>query len=388
VKRAIAAVAGALASLVLASPAAAALSPPELFVRLQSWDTHEAVSDWIPLASAPAVDYLGGYDIGYRLQDSGQPNQYQKVALTVTGVPDGQPTQPYNADPYCLAHVGTPGTIVDAGPELQFEGSGTYTVKVSLGTQGDDCLTGPASTASFTVTTHVEPVLVGGDIVRFRLKPLTGNPFVGIRAPDPPGGSGDVRCALNGKVQADGSVTGSKVVPEQADDLHSELTEDAFPQPGPWLCVTRGVAEGRDENFDRVDLGTSWSAPLTVPVLSDFRRYPARLAKVRRKSVQLQVKAEWPGVSNGGRASLTIRRITGCKRHKYRLRKAGTFRGHFGPKRLQLTLKRPRRGGYYIGTFAFGGTQFVRATTDPNPMLLHVGREFVEFAAGSELPRC
>jgi len=123
-------------------------------------------------------------------------------------------------------------------------------------------------------------------------------------------------------------------------------------------------------------------------VLSDFRRYPARLAKVRRKSVQLQVKAEWPGVSNGGRASLTIRRITGCKRHKYRLRKAGTFRGRFGPKRLQLTLERPGRGGFYIGTFAFGGTRYVRATTDPNPMLLHVGREFVEFATGSELPRC
>jgi hypothetical protein len=34
-------------------PPASALDAPEVFVRPQTWDTHEAAGDWIPLASAP-----------------------------------------------------------------------------------------------------------------------------------------------------------------------------------------------------------------------------------------------------------------------------------------------------------------------------------------------
>ena len=82
---------------------------------MQPWDTHEPVGDWIPLASAPALDYLGGYQIGYRLQASGEPNELQRVALTVAGVPDGQPSQPYNAPPYCVTRAGAVGSIVAAG---------------------------------------------------------------------------------------------------------------------------------------------------------------------------------------------------------------------------------------------------------------------------------
>ena len=57
-------VAGVVASLVLAGPASAAA--PELFVRTQTWDTHEETGAWMPLASAPSLNYLGGYEIGYR----------------------------------------------------------------------------------------------------------------------------------------------------------------------------------------------------------------------------------------------------------------------------------------------------------------------------------
>ena len=64
--RVLAAVAGVLASVVAAAPAAA-FRAPELFVRTQRWDTHEETGAWIPLASAPALNYLGGYEIGYRL---------------------------------------------------------------------------------------------------------------------------------------------------------------------------------------------------------------------------------------------------------------------------------------------------------------------------------
>ena len=62
--RLLAATAGILAGLFAAAPAGAALSPPELFVRPQPWETHEPVGDWVPLASAPALDYVGGYEIG------------------------------------------------------------------------------------------------------------------------------------------------------------------------------------------------------------------------------------------------------------------------------------------------------------------------------------
>ena len=92
-QRAAAALAGGLASLVLAAPAAA-LAPPELFVRLQG-EASEPVSDWMPLASGPALAWLGRYEIGYRLPQDG----FQRVALTVTGVPAGLPTQPYAATP-------------------------------------------------------------------------------------------------------------------------------------------------------------------------------------------------------------------------------------------------------------------------------------------------
>ncbi len=67
-------------------------------MRTQRWDTHEETGPWLPLASAPSFDYLGGYEIGYRLQAPG----FQRVALTITGVPDGSPTQPSNATPYCV----------------------------------------------------------------------------------------------------------------------------------------------------------------------------------------------------------------------------------------------------------------------------------------------
>ncbi|MGZ8649693.1 MAG: hypothetical protein ACXW08_13880, partial [Solirubrobacteraceae bacterium] len=54
------------------------------------------------------------------------------------------------------------GTSVAAGPELQFEGNGAYTVKVSVGPGSGgpaDCLSGPSTTASFGVDVHVAPTL-------------------------------------------------------------------------------------------------------------------------------------------------------------------------------------------------------------------------------------
>ena len=384
-----AAVAGLVASVALAAPASAAFAPPELFVRMQTWDTHEAASDWIPLASAPALNYLGGYEIGYRLQASGEPNEFQRVALTVAGTPDGQPTQPLADSPYCVGRAGTVGSIVAAGPELQFEGNGTYTVAVSVGpgTGGaDDCLSGPTTSASFSVDVHVAPSRAG-DPLSFRAVALPGDPFVGVQAPEPPGGQADVRCALDATVQPDGSVAGSAVVPG-GDFSHPTVPEFVFTRPGVWTCVARGTAEGLDDNLDTAVFGTPWSAPLAVEVRSDFRRRTGEIRRARSKRPRFTFTAEWPDVAAGGRGSVTLLRVRGCKGNRYRLRRIATHSGRFDATRLRVRMRRPRATGFYIGRFAFSGTHFLLPGVDPNPMFLLVRRHRVEFVIPREFPGC
>ncbi len=356
-----------LASLVLAAPALAA---PELYVRTQRWDTHEDKGPWLPLASAPAIDYLGGYQIGYKLETGG----FQTAALTVTSVPDGTPTQPANDPPGCAGRNGNAGDIVEVGSEIQFEGDGAYSVKASVALGGADCLTvGVSSTGSFSVPTRVAPLIVGQPLT-FRAKPLAANAFAGVRAPRPPGGFGDVRCSL-----------GAATVPD-ADDPHESLDESVFPRPGAWSCVARGTVEGVDENFDTLTFGTVLSAPVTVEVRSDFRRRLGKVAKPRSKRPRFTFKAEWPGLSKGGRATVTVSRVKGCKGKRFKLKKFGTFRGTFGAKNAQMRIKRPRTDGYYLGRFAFSGTRFIRAGVDPNPVYLAVENHRLGFA--SQFPGC
>jgi hypothetical protein len=366
VKCSLAALAGLAASLVLAAPAAAA---PELYVRTQSWDTHEDQGPWLPLASAPSLNYLGGYQIGYKLEAAG----FQKAALTVTGVPDGTPTQPYNDPPVCVGKFGSVGDIMEVGSEVQFEGDGTYSVKVSVGADDNCMTTGQSSTGSFSVPTMVAPEVVGQPLT-FRAKLLPGNPFVGVRVPDPPGGFAELRCTL-----------GSATVPDP-DLADAPLREDDFPRPGAWSCAARGLAEGRDENFDRAVFGTPFSAPLAVEVRSDFRRRLGKVSKPRSKRPRFTFKAEWPGLSKGGRATVTVSRVRGCKRKRYKLRKFGNFRGTFGAKNAKLRMRRPRTDGYYLGRFAFSGTHFIRAGVDSAPVYLQVADHGLGFAA--QFPRC
>jgi hypothetical protein len=357
-----------LASLALAAPASAA---PELFVRTQSWDTHEDQGPWLPLASAPAMNYLGGYQVGYKVESA----TLQGAALTVTGAPDGAPTQPYNDPPACVNKLGSVGEIVEVGSEVQFEGDGTYSVKVSVGAPNDlaACLSGVSSAGSFTVPTTVAPLLIGRPFV-FRAKPLAGNPFVGVRAADPPGGSAELRCTL-----------GSTVVPDP-DVADLDVSEDDFTRPGRWSCAARGTAEGRDLEFERVIFGTPFSAPAPVDVRSDFRRRTGKVSKQSARRPLFSFKAEWPGLSKGGKATVTVSRVRGCKGKRFKLKRFGTFRGTFGAKNAQVRFKRPQRNGFYLGRFAFSGTQFIRAAVDPNPMYLQVSSGRLGFA--STFPHC
>ncbi len=369
----------ALAGMLLgASPAAAAFTAPELFVRQQKWDTHEETGPWMPLAAAPSVNYLGGYEVGFKLQASGEPNNLQRAALEITGVPDGTPTQPGSTSPYCVTRIGAPGTIVPAGPELQFEGDGAYTVKVSIGAgtgDGDDCLAGPSRSGSFGVDVHVIPVLVG-EPLSFRVAPLPGDPFVGVQAAAPPGGQADVQCTL-----------GTLVVPDPSFP-HPAAIEDVFTRPGQWSCMARGVAEGRDDDHDIVNFATPWSAPLLVDVRSDFRRAAGSISRPRSSRPRFTFKAEWPDEAAGGRATLKLSRVTGCKGRRFKLRRAATIHGRFGAKQMRVTIRRPRKLAFYTGTFTFGGTRFLRAGVDPFPVLLRRTKKRFGFIDPRGFPRC
>jgi hypothetical protein len=381
---------GICASLLLASSASAALTPPELFVRLQRADiTHEPASDWIPLAAAPRLDYIGGFQIGYRLQPTGVNGNFQTAALSITGVPDGQPTQPSNTPPYCVGKNGIAGTITPVGSEIQFEGDGTYSFSVSLGdTIGTGCVGGPATTAaSFTVDVHVAPELAGAPFA-FRAKPLAGDPFVGIRAADPPGGYGDNSCALDATAQPDGSVTGRRVVPD--DPEPPRQTVITFPEPGNWACVSRGVVEGVNDSFERTFFGTPWSAPLRFEVHSDFRRVRTTIIGPRKTRPTFDVEAEFPAASAGGKATLKLVRFVRCRRSGYLFKKVANSKGAFDAKgRAKFRVKRPRKPpGYYAATVSFRGTHFVRASTDPNLILLAATERAIRFVKPRDYPRC
>lgn len=363
---------------VTAPPAAAAFTPPELFVRQQTWDTHEDTGPWIPLASAPAINFLGGYEIGARMQASGEPNNLQRMAVEVTAVPHGAPVQPDRA-PYCVTRAtDPPGTIVPAGPELQFEGDGTYTVKVSIGAgtgDGDDCLAGPSRSGSFSVGVLAAPELVGSPMT-FRLGPAPPT-FVGVRVAAPPGGVGDLQCRL-----------GALVVPP-ADEPSDAVSEDDFPRPGGWSCTARGTAEGRDANYDTVVFGTPWSAPLAVPVRTDFRRAKGRISRAKTKRPRLTFGAEWPDLVVGASASVKLSRVAGCKGKRYKLRSTKRYRGRFGPKSVRVTIRRPRKAGFYYGSVTFKGSPYVRAGVDPFPLLLTKTRKKrFGFADPQVFPRC
>ena len=383
---------GIVASLLLAAPARADFTPPELFIRQMSMG--RPASDWMPLSSPPVLNWIGGYQIGYRLQRSGigsGPGNFQTVALMFTGVPDGQPTQPLLMPPYCVGRNGDAGTIVSVDEiPIQFEGIGTYSVSVSVGGDppGTGCVGGPTTAGSFVVDTHVAPQLVGQPFA-FQIDPPRGNPFVGIRADDPPGGFADNSCALDPTVNPDGSLSGRRMAPD-AEFEPPRKTVRTFPEPGAWACVSRGVAEGgADNSFQSTFFGTPWSAPLRFEVLSDFRRKGSAIDLPASRRPTFEITAEFPAASAGGRVTLKLRRFVRCKRTGYLFKKVADYKGVFDAKgQVRLRFKRPRKNGYYAGILSFGGTHFVRAGTDPTLIPLGATGRSIRFVKPAAYPRC
>ena len=384
---------GVLVSLLVAAPASAVFTPPELFVRAQLGGIeHQPASDWIPLSAAPAFNYIGGFQIGYRLQPTGVNGNFQTAALAILVVPDGQPTQPTNTPPYCVGKNGTAGEITPVGSEIQYEGNGTYTISVSVGGDpvGSGCFGagGATRSGSFSVDTHVVPQLVGAPFA-FRAKPLPGDPFVGIRGADPPGGFADSRCAIDATVNPDGSVAGRVVVPTDAEPPIQAIA--TFPEPGNWACVSRGVAEGQDDSFARTFFGTPWSALLRFEVHSDFRRKQATIIGPRRTRPTFDIQAEFGATSAGGKATLRLLRFVRCgKRSGFVFKRLASYKATFDVKgHARFKVKRPRtRPGYYAATVTFGGTHFVRAGTDPTLIRLGASKRAIRFVKPLSYPRC
>ena len=311
----------------LAWPApAVAFTPPELFVRPQLGGIdHAPAGDWVPLASTPDINYIGGFQIGYRLQSSGEPNELQRAALSFLAVPDGQPTQPTNTPPYCVTQIGTPGTIVPVGSEVQFEGDGPYTVQVSIGAGSGgatDHPVGPSTTGSFTVSVRVTPELVG-DPLAFRRVDLAGNPFVGVHVDLPPGGFVETGCARDAKVQPDGSIADGRAI----DGDFSEIRNSCSRARGAaWRAAGSRVRTTTSTPSATGRLGPhryrSWC---TATSAASAGSSPAGAPPAPAPHVLRRV----PRGGDRGAATLKLRRFVRCKGRRFVAKKFGTHRGRF-----------------------------------------------------------
>src|SRR5262249_28928268 len=154
----------------------------------------------------------------------------------------------------------------------------------------------------------VAPTLVGSPMI-FRLKPLPSKQFSGVQVPDPPGGSGDVRCARNATVNADGSLTGDVTVPKPISDAgDEEITEQDFGRPGAWTCVARGDGPTVDATYSSSITGTPWSAPIHFDVKSDFQRVQGRISSPHSARPKITITAQFPEAAAGGTVKLKLQK--------------------------------------------------------------------------------
>jgi hypothetical protein len=166
-------------------------------------------------------------------------------------------------------------------------------------------------------------------------------------------------------------------------------TVTVFPEPGMWTCVSRGVVEGVNENFERTFFGTPWSAPLRFAVLSDFRRVQTTIVRPRRSRPVFDITAEFLA-SAGGKATLKLVRFVRCRRSGYVFKKVANYGGTFDARgHVKFRVKRPRKTlGYYAATVSFGGTHFVRAGRDPSLIPLAATKRAIKFVKPRDYPRC
>ena len=225
----------------------------------------------------------------------------------------------------------------------------------------------------------VAPTLLGGTPYVHRDRALPGDPFVGVRAAAPPGGSADIQCSLGSTPLYDGS------------DSHPEVPEWVLPRPGRWSCAAREVAGGLDDARDDVRFGTPFSPPIAFDVLSVFR-YREGAGSPRHAAASaraLRFLAEFPPEARGGVARV---KPSGASRAAPAAATVTRKAGHAtapasAPKRAEVKLRRPKRG-FYFARFAFGGTHFLRPLAKTDPIRLQVKRKRLRFVSALEFTPC
>jgi hypothetical protein len=365
----------------LAFPATAgALSPPEVFYAEGDVSTYEGdvpQSLWHPLAGAEVATLSP--TIGVRLQDSGSSGTAHSFKIEALSVPDGRPSQdPTYWGGNCIFASGQVGQIGEL-QQLQYEGPGAYTIRVTAFNESDGRAThcqsgGVAQTVSFRIDGRPAlrfsaPTLLAGGPDRD-----SGGRLVGLIETLPPLASDQQTvCALDGRVAADGSVSGRRSFQGESDGT----SEAQFPAPGSWTCVARAFAgvshpPPGDSNPTRA---TAWSAPVTALFRTNVSLVSLRIADAKPPGFVLTGKVTREAA--GGVLTMRVSRRRGCPLAvanevvRSRVRADGSFRFN-----LRLAVGTSRRGkldlALWRGAVSFAGTRLVRP--DPHFGELFMGR--------------
>jgi hypothetical protein len=336
------------------SAPAQALSPPDVF--LQELDaSDQPTGGWIPLQGAH-MRSVNGYEIGVRLQNTGQPGNPQRFLVQVTSVPDGHPDQK-NIYSLCFKQTGNAGDIVKPDERVRYEGDGTYAlaVTVSIGSDASTaCAVGATTTASFTASAPTTVRFVGHMLA---FDPSAHHRFGGLEIV-PAFGAGEtkIRCALDPRPASDGSLTGRRVIDRDgvgSQESPSRLDAgELFKQVGHWACVARSVSGG-------VTAGP-WSAPTRAEdVQTGFLR-PAdgavRLVDPRGPTYRMAER--FNPLTAGGVLTVVIRRSgkrEASVRLKTRIRRGGLASFKF---RVPFVAGSDDFASF-IESIGFGGTRFI-----------------------------
>jgi len=361
-------VAAGIAAGVTFPATAGALSAPEVFYAegdVSSYEGNVPQSLWHPLAGADAATLSP--TIGVRLQDSQSTGTAHPFKIEALSVPDGRPSQdPFYWGGGCIFASGPIGQIGEL-QQLQYEGPGTYTIRVTAFNESDISAThcasgGVAQVVSFRID--------GRPTLRFSAPTLlAGGPArdphgqeIGLIETLPPlASSQQTVCALDGRVAADGSVSGSRSFADPA----GGTSQDLFPAPGKWTCVARafaGVSHPPPGDSDPTR-ATAWSAPASAFFRTDVSLVSLRIADASSPHFALAGKVN--RAAAGGVLTLHITRTRGCPRAvanevaRARVRRDGSFR-----LKMRLAVRRSRRGkldlALWRATVSYSGNPLVR----------------------------
>jgi hypothetical protein len=362
-------VAAVVAAGLVIPAAAAALTAPEVFYAegdVSSYEGDVPQSLWRPLSAADATTLSP--TIGVRIEDSQSSGTAHAFKIEALSVPDGRPSQdPFYWGGGCIFASGAIGQIGQL-QKLGYEGPGAYTIRVTAFTEAEVSSThcasgGVAQTVSFRID--------GRPTLRFTARTLlAGGPgrdshdrFIGLDETLPPLARSQLTvCALDARVAADGSVSGSR----SFSDPSGAPGQDMFPAPGKWTCVARaygGVTNPPPGDSNPIR-ATAWSAPVSAFFQSDVSLESLRITDGRSPGFVLAGKLN--RAAAGGVLALRITPAHGCPRAvsgevvRARVRADGSVR-----LKLRLAVGSSHRGKLDLAMWrvqaSYVGTRLVRS---------------------------